>query len=222
MAHRYEILKQLLDSFAAYEQSAQQPESMTFEGFVHFLNDPDGAQPAGQRQLGGANEQELQDKGAERENSIAILITHMYRYAKLYTKKALQNSPLQSTDDFSFLIILLTHDSLSKTELINLNIHEKTTGMEIIKRLIRLNLMRQFDDEVDKRSQRVAITEYGRGVIFSVIDQMAMVANIVSGNLTPLERTSLLQILTKLDHFHNDIFMHDKQLGLRDIVEQKM
>ena len=120
------------------------------------------------------------------------------------------------------MIILLTHDSLSKTELINKNVHEKTTGMEIIKRLLRMGLISQFDDDLDKRSQRVAITEKGKYTIFSILDKMEDVSKIVSGNLSDLEKHTLKQLLEKLDHFHYDIFINDRQTELSDIIASRV
>jgi hypothetical protein len=52
----------------------------------------------------------------------------MYRYAKGYIKKALQESIIQTPDEFSFLITLMTFESLTKTELINKQVIEKTSG----------------------------------------------------------------------------------------------
>ncbi len=222
MNSRYEILKRLMDSFSDYDNSVASPEQMTFEGFIEFVSHPNDPSVGINRKLNGKNEPDLQKRGGAKETSIAILVTYLYRYAKLYTKKALHGSEIESPDEFSFLIILLTHDSLSKTELINKNVHEKTTGMEIIKRLLRMGLITQFDDDIDKRSQRIAITDHGRRTIFSVLDKMEVVSKLVSGNLSELEKHTLKQLLEKLDHFHHDIFINDRQTDLAEIIASRM
>lgn len=211
-----------MDSFAEYDDATADPDQLTFEGFIDFVNHPQETATGIIRKLNGNKEPELVKRGERKETSIAVLVTYLYRYAKLYTKKALQGALIQSPDEFSFLIVLLTHDSLSKTELINKNVHEKTTGMEIIKRLIRMGLITQFDNDEDKRSQRVAITEKGRLTIFSILDRMEDVSRIVSGNLSDLEKNTLKQLLEKLDHFHYDIFINERQADLSEIVASRI
>lgn len=222
METKYLLIKQLIDKVADYEKVLSSSDEMTMEGFSNFINHPNDSSFLKKRNLSGKLELEVQEKGNKQETTIAILVTFIYRYAKLYSKKILQDSPISTLDDFSYVIMLLTHESLSKTELIQKNVHEKTTGMEIIKRLIKQGLIRQFDDEVDKRSQRVAITEEGKRAIFSILHKLEDVSTIMTGNLTELEKNSLNTILKKLDHFHFDIFMNDKNKSLREIIENKI
>jgi DNA-binding MarR family transcriptional regulator len=222
METKYLLIKQLIDKVADYEKVLSSSDEMTMEGFSNFINHPNDSSFLKKRNLSGKLELEVQEKGNKQETTIAILVTFIYRYAKLYSKKILQDSPISTLDDFSYVIMLLTHESLSKTELIQKNVHEKTTGMEIIKRLIKQGLIRQFDDEVDKRSQRVAITEEGKRAIFSILHKLEDVSTIMTGNLTELEKNSLNTILKKLDHFHFDIFMNDKNKSLPEIIENKI
>jgi hypothetical protein len=62
------------------------------------------------------------------------LVTLLFRYAKGYIKKALQDSIIQTADEFAFNLI--TFESLTKTELISKQVMEKTSGVEVIKRLV--------------------------------------------------------------------------------------
>lgn len=222
METKYLLIKQLIDKVADYEKVLSNSDEMSLEGFSNFINHPNDSSFLQMRNLSGSLELDVQKRGNKQETTIAILVTFIYRYAKLYAKKVLQDSSISTLDDFSYLILLLTHESLSKTELIQKNVHEKTTGMEIIKRLIKQNLVYQFDDEVDKRSQRVAITEDGKIAIFSILHKLEDVSTIMTGNLTELEKNSLNSILKKLDHFHFDIFMNDRNKTLPEIIENKI
>ena len=65
----------------------------------------------------------------------------MYHYAKGYIKKALRDSYLQTSDEFSFLITLMTYDSITKGELITKHVMEKTSGSEVIRRLIKRGMI---------------------------------------------------------------------------------
>lgn len=222
MSTKYELLKQLIDRLSEYEKEVLNEAEMTLEGFVDFVQRPKSEDSENMRKMSGPIDYNRQDDKGRKETSVAILVTHIYRYAKLYSKKVLLGTPIQSLDDFSYLVVLLTHESMSKTELIQKNVHEKTTGMEIIKRLIRNGLICQFDDEIDKRSQRIAITEQGKGALFPVLHKLESVTKLMSGNLTELEKNSLTMILRKLDNFHFDIYMNDRGIEIEDIIKDKI
>ena len=221
MEAKYILIKQLIDEVAEYEKVSSTDE-MNLEGFTNFISHTHDTSNFRKRILSGNQEFEIQERGNKQETSIAILVTFIYRYAKLYAKKVLHESCISTLDDFSYLILLMTHESLSKTELIQKNVHEKTSGMEIIKRLIKQKLIYQFDDKVDKRSQRVAITKEGKQAIFSILHKLEDVSTIMTGNLSEHEKSTLNVILKKLDHFHFDIFMHDRNKSLPEIIENKI
>ena len=113
----------------------------------------------------------------------------------------------------------MTYDHLSKSELITKQVMEKTSGTEIINRLIKLGLIEQFADEADKRSVRIKMTMTGRTEIYKILPQMGVVSQIVTGNLNDSEKTMLAYMLRKLEHFHNDIFMNKKDNELEELVK---
>ncbi|MFY8020817.1 MAG: MarR family winged helix-turn-helix transcriptional regulator [Bacteroidia bacterium] len=145
------------------------------------------------------------------EVEITRLIVFMYRYAKTYIKQALEGSDIQTADEFAYLASLITRTGMGKSELIQLNIQEKTTGMEILKRLLSMELIYQYDNPDDKRSKCVAITEKGRAAFFTSVGKMQQVSLLVGGDLSDEEKKSLLYSLRKLDHFHHDIYSEGKQ-----------
>src|SRR5688572_24585175 len=150
------LLIELIGLLGEFEDHVPEQQEPSIGGFVSFLNARYMSEHLDIRNLtGGKEEQMVQDYNTP-EVEISRLVGVMYRYAKTYIKKALKGSVIQTADEFTFLIILMTHKSLSKTELINKNIMEKTSGTEIIKRLIKKGLVIQFDDQNDRRAQHVA------------------------------------------------------------------
>ena len=174
-----------------------------------------------EEKAGGAEQNEVLGTYDNQNTDITILLVLMYRYAKGYVKKALAGRIIQTADEFSFLITLMTFESLTKTELITKQIIEKTSGTEIIKRLLNQELISEFADPYDKRSVRVAITPKGRMEIASLLPEMGVVSHIVSGNLTPTEINTLAYLLKKLDFYHNDIFVNKRHFSLDELIEKQ-
>ncbi len=215
-----EIVFEILEHLHTFESNFKGKTPYTLNDFVGYLTTQTGANELEMRNDAGNKEPFLKELRDESNSDISILITLMFRYAKGYIKKALENSLIQTVDEFAFLITLMTFDSLTKTELINKQVMERTSGVEVIKRLLSQKMITEFADENDKRSVRVAITENGKMEIMSVLPEMSKVSRIVVGNLSTAEIKTLSYILKKLDFYHNDIFMNKRTFTLKQILDE--
>ena len=215
------ILLDLLEFLEDYvAENEKEGKELTTSDFIGFVNNHIEIEAHKKNAVsGGKNEFLIEDDPQNRiATDVSILISLMFRYAKNYIKKALKGSRINSADEFSFLISLLTYDSLSKQELINLQVMEKTSGIEIINRLIKKGFISQHDDDADKRSKRIMMTISGRQQLLAILPQMKVVSKIILGKLTMDEQHMLVYLLRKLDHFHNDIFLNEKNFELEDII----
>ena len=125
-----------------------------------------------------------------------------------------------AVEDFSCLGILLTHDHLSQSELIILNVQEKSSGVQVIRRLNTAGLVKQWNDPDDKRGKRIAITEKGKKLMYSVFNDMNDVSKIVTATLTTPEKTTLLHLLQKLDHYHRTEYEKKSVSSKKDLKVQ--
>lgn len=216
--NKKEILIQLVNYVFDFEADMPDQEEYTLEDFIGYMNSQSSPATAAIRKIGGDQEKWIEEEHVTQQSDIAVLIVLMNRYTKLYFKKALKSSIIQTVDEFSFLITLMTFESLTKTELITKQVMEKTSGTEVIKRLLAQELLMEFADPVDKRSVRVAITDKGRNEIINILPNMGLVSKVVIGNLNQSETNTLGYLLKKLDHFHNDIYLNKRNSELNDLV----
>ncbi len=100
-----------------------------------------------------------------------------------------------------------------------MNIHEKTTGMEVIKRLLNNGLVEQTDDQNDRRSKRLLITAKGMGVLLGTFEEMRKASLIIAGTLNEVEKMQLLHLLQKLHFFHKPLFINERETGLDGLLE---
>ncbi len=213
-----EVLLEVIDYLFAFDAEINGSFEYTIQDFATYLYTQ--VQPAANslRKIEGDKEQWIGSEHRDVNSDIAILFVLLNRYAKVYFKKGLKDSLIQTQDEFSFLITIMTFESLTKTELITKQIMEKTSGTEVIKRLLNLQLLHEFADSKDKRSVRVAISEKGRLEIIQILPQMGLVSKVIVGNLNEQEKNMLLYLLKKLDFFHNDIYMNKKQANLNELL----
>jgi MarR family transcriptional regulator, lower aerobic nicotinate degradation pathway regulator len=208
---RYELLTNVIGKIEEYAETATKEQPISVENFSAWLT----TSLIGEK----TNPKTASLSGDVMDVSINRFISLMYRYTRFYGKKALENLPLQY-DEFSYLVTLYSNGGMSKTELINMNVQEKTTGMEIIKRLVNNGFVFQTDDPHDRRSQRLEISPLGTEILRGAFGGMAKVSSIVTGNLTLAEKRNLLNTLQKMETFHKLVGENERTLDLDTILEK--
>lgn len=98
-----------------------------------------------------------------------------------------------------------------------MNVQEKTSGIQVITRLINAGLAVQWDDPDDKSGKRIAITEKGRKLLFAIFKDMAGVGKIVTGALSKPEKITLLFLLQKIEHYHHELYENKTAIKKEDL-----
>jgi DNA-binding MarR family transcriptional regulator len=223
----FKLIKEIVDKLEQYEASIANNTQLTSTGFATYLLtnenfESDALNTGDKNHIERMERLGIEADSSSVESAISQLIVFMYRYAKQYIKKALKHTDIKTIDEFTYLSTLLAFNSLSKMELINKSMQEKTTGMETIKRLLKANLIAQSNNPNDQRSQLIHLTDQGKQVLFSAFGTMQTVLKIIPGNLTTNEKVQLAFLLKKLDVHHNHIFMNKRDVALEDLVHMPM
>jgi DNA-binding MarR family transcriptional regulator len=140
------------------------------------------------------------------ENHIDIELTFLLimqsKHYKMYCKKALLNSEINTPDGYSFLYHLTLVESFRKMELINIHLLEAPTGIEVIKRLLKKELIEEYDDKDDKRAKRVRITEKGKNEVEKLAPLMQEVYSNMSAEMNMNEKLHIISFLKKFNNYH--------------------
>lgn len=156
------------------------------------------------------------ESGRSSDSIINTLLIRMGRYAKTYSR-SIGNSVFSSQDDFIYLISLKTMGAMTKMELIRHNLHEKSSGILIINRLIRNGWVKQTVSEKDKREKYIQMTDKGFAVLEEHMSEIRKASRVVVGDLTHSEQMLLIAILSKLDEFHDSFYRMN--LEARDLLD---
>ncbi len=182
-------------------QKKQPGNQVTMEDFRLYLNEK-AYEQENPRNLTEKYDLEVFDL----ENEIAKQVIMLGRYSKHLIKKSLEKHPDLVNEDFTYLFRLMDYPSLTKMQLIEKNAHEKQTGIEIIKRLVRNGLLSESPDKEDKRSTRISVTDKGRKVFDESMKDITVVSKIMCGQLDQAEKEGLLDSLKKLNTFHHTVY----------------
>jgi MarR family transcriptional regulator, lower aerobic nicotinate degradation pathway regulator len=213
MDKKFELLKKIIPCLEDFFQDNKSGGQTEVLDFANWLSQQEHKR-LGVRELGDPR---TQIEGAENVASrIAYHVDRLHKYAKYYMKQALKDTPMVSNDDFGYLASLAFVDSMQKSELIQMNVGEIPSGMEVIKRLLKNKLIAEFEDPGDKRAKRVCITPMGKQTFFGILPKMSKVSELVKGNLTPEEMQTLYGLLQKLDQHHE--FLYPRRQALSGIL----
>ncbi|MGB5821779.1 MAG: winged helix DNA-binding protein [Saonia sp.] len=204
----YSLIKQLIELVGEFIDGKD--EKVSLKSFAHWLV---------KRTDSEIEVQEYPITGHNMEAELAAHIGRMNRYANSYIKSALAHSPFVTEMDFAFTAILQKSGQIGKTELIRQMVYDKSSGMEVIKRLISNGLIAQLPNPKDRRGKLLQLTKKGKNSIEEAYSNAGKAATVVSSCLTNEEKTSLLVTFKKLDRFHQKIYLEEEK-DLNKILER--
>ena len=203
MSTNYDLIKKVLELLEHFE-SRNEGEfySSDLDGFKSWILHNDSIE----KQHSDEVSWEFKEQGRSPESVISTMLTHLSKYAKMYSKSVILDSPFSTQEEFIYLINLKTFGTMSKMELIRMNIQDKPTGIQIINRLIKQGWVLQTNSEIDKRSKLIEITSKGKDLLEEHMFKIRQATKIVSGDLSLREKLELIRLLTKLTSFHREIY----------------
>jgi DNA-binding MarR family transcriptional regulator len=193
-----DFLRELLNFAEAYQLDGGNTEHLDREDFATWLL----------RYQRFARQGEAPEPvfGAPVNGLIAMYLSFMARYAQFYGRRVFRRTVVYSEDDWGVLISLYPNTQLKKADVIRGCIMEKSSGNEVLKRMLKQGLLREAPHPDDKRAKLIELTDAGRDAFISVQQGISNLSNTVAGNLLEEEKADLLRILNKLNRYHKPIF----------------
>ncbi len=187
----FQLLNEVIEGLGRYKKNVQNRTNI--QDFARFL-------------LSENRDQTLFEIGDPRpiEVEITIKLNYMVRFARLYSRQRPNDKELP-IDEFTYLIPLLYQKTgMHKMHLVEINRQEKTTGIEIINRLIGKGMIEQLPDETDKRAKKLILSEKGKQILINHLGDFTALGFKVAEPLSQEEKETLLAILEKLFTWHNE------------------
>jgi DNA-binding MarR family transcriptional regulator len=210
-----DVLKQLAEDIAAYEQTYGELDHAGLKAFYAYQ---------GSRGTELDVQQVPSVKGLSQQPTtkfeiweLAKFITYLNRFARYYSKAVFEGQSLHTLDEFAFIAELVgQHEAarqnpaieagITKAELSDRHLHERTTGMEIITRLLDKGFLDQKPSNQDRRAKVLSLTPMGWQAFFAFAPVLAEMGNHIAGNLSEAEVQHLASLLARLDAYHRPFF----------------
>jgi DNA-binding MarR family transcriptional regulator len=209
---RIEFLQQLLALAHTYEQEGGDTTRLDREDFVGWALNAYRKKPeAGEK---------TQGEGPSPNGLIAMYLSFMARYAQFYSRRLFKDTVVYSEDDWGVLVSLYPDKRSIKTDVIRGCIMEKSSGNEVLKRLLRDGYLREHPHPDDGRSKLVELTDRGRAAFESLQHGITRLADTVVADLNEEEKNTLLHLLLKLHRFHKPVFEQADEQALQAMFQR--
>lgn len=209
----YPLLHELLDLVERYEEFRGNAEQ-SMSNFLRFADQT-------LEQQTNSEEPKVGMGGHAYLNAmIARDISFVYRYMRYFVRKAIKDTPLQTIDEYSYLITLMAKGEMTKTELNNYNVIEKTSGSEIIRRLLKSGLISQTRNLQDRRSLLLSITPKGREVVKELLPRMQQSSDLLLRDLSWDQKIFLHSLHEQLYESNHPLFLTERDSDLAELVEK--
>lgn len=223
---------ELVNRWAAYSSSTPNADLAGF--CLHFLTEQgqqaaptqpriavDETQAQGSAPEGPTTEINSPDVLPDRtEARLGGLLGRMAKYAYFYSKKAMQPFDFKGPEDPIYLFVVFQMGAPKKSEVIYEMLAEFASGIDVINRLIRQELLEEFPDIQDRRSKRLRLTPKGVAMVQACYPVMNQVVDVAYSSLTEGEKAVLLQILDKLDRYHTDHYKQSRTSEFSDVYKR--
>lgn len=202
----------LLLEVQEFENSGRSKNDFTIEDFRNFLNDK-FYKSQSPRFISESEQKKVNDL----ENEIAKQVILLSRFTKQMIRRGLQDFPELYNEEFTYLYRIMDEPLLTKMQMVEKNAHEKQTGMEIIRRLVKNNLLVEIPDSKDKRVTRLKISELGKKYFDQSVEFVSITSRVLSAKLDIEEKNNLLKTLKKLNEFHFNVYHQYRDSDITEI-----
>ncbi len=135
----------------------------------------------------------------------------------VYSKKAMRGVSISHPDAFPLLNSAWQLGEASKTDIIQENIIEFSTGIDMLNRLHRDGLISERADPNDRRSKLVRITPEGKDVLFEIFGRFHSIGDLMLHDLPEEDIQLCIQLLKGVENKHWKICAETKGLAFEEI-----
>lgn len=131
-----------------------------------------------------------------------LLLKIIGRISKLnmaYANMALKGSDLNQIEEFGILHTIRKEKNPKKTEVIYANLFELSSGTDMLNRLKKRGLIKEYADKEDKRSKRIELTAKGEKAVTSCNSRIERNAIMLMNELTDDDKALCIQLLKNVE-----------------------
>ncbi|HEY5823784.1 MAG TPA: winged helix DNA-binding protein [Cyclobacteriaceae bacterium] len=157
--------------------------------------------------------------------SSGLLIKIIGRIGKLnmsYANMALKGTELNQIEEFGVLVTIRVEKNPKKTEVIYANLLELSSGTDMLARMKRRGLIKEYDDKEDKRSKRLQLTSKGEKVIEVCYERIKKNSLLMMHDLSEDDKELCIQLLKNTEIKFSQLWQQHKGKDFDEVFDSIM
>ena len=154
-----------------------------------------------------------------------LLLKIFGRITKLnmfYANKALEGTEINQIEEFGVLATISQDVNPRKTDVIYSNLLDLSSGADMLNRLKKRGLIREYRDDKDKRSRRVELTVKGKRVIEVCYEKISRNVRMLMSDLNHDDKELCVHVLKETEIKFSALWMSHKELSFDQIYREVM
>jgi DNA-binding MarR family transcriptional regulator len=154
-----------------------------------------------------------------------LLLKIIGRISKLnmsYANICLRGTGVNQIEEFGILQYLKQEKNPKKTELIYANLFELSSGADMLTRMKKRGLIKEYDDPGDKRAKRIELTPKGEKTAGECQTRILKNASMITHDLTEDDKLLCIQLLRNTEIKFSGLWQKHKGKDFQEIYDQVM
>jgi len=144
------------------------------------------------------------------EGLLLKLIGRIHKLNMNYANSALAGTGLNQVEEFGMLLTIQQEGNPRKTDIIYANLFELSSGTDMLNRLKKRHLIKEYDDREDKRSKRIELTPEGENAIRLCLIQMRRVSGMMTKDLDEDDKQLCIHLLKNIEIKYSALWQQHK------------
>ncbi|MFA6060852.1 MAG: winged helix DNA-binding protein [Taibaiella sp.] len=152
-----------------------------------------------------------------------LLLKIIGRISKLtmsYANLALKGTALNQIEEFGILLTIQQEKNPKKTEIIYANLFELSSGTDMLNRMQKRGLIKEYMDKEDKRSKRIELTAKGEKVALECKARIVKNATMIMHDLSNDDKELCIQLLKNVEMKFSALWQSHKGKAFEDIYQE--
>ncbi len=152
-----------------------------------------------------------------------LLLKIIGRISKLnmaYANIALKGTGVNQIEEFGILLTIKQERNPKKTEVIYANLFELSSGTDMLNRMKKRGLIKEYEDKEDKRSKRIELTAKGEKITAACKTKILRNATMLMNDLTEDDKEICIQLLKSIEIKFSSLWQKHKGKDFEEIFDE--
>ena len=156
------------------------------------------------------------------EGLLLKMIGRIHKLNMSYANNAIEQTGIRQIEEFGILLTVQQERNPKKSEVIYANLFELSSGTDMLNRLIKRGLIKEYDDKDDKRSKRIELTAAGAKAIELCTARMRKVAGMMTIDLSEDDKQLCIQLLKNIEVKYSALWQQHKDKPFDEVYDSMM